>query len=153
MGRFNISHTRRNGISSAHENKTCKNTWIVLINPIHCSLTWSTIGAGSLGGSAAGFEFVWSCLGEEVTAAIKQTNKNIYIYTMPYKIQPIRMQESRCIFVSIPPNFPIDHYNSTVSTVRCDSRQFLSTVVWAIWATSEPNFSLGFNFEVKNYYS
>ena len=34
---------------------------------------------------------------------------------MSYKIQPIRTQESRCIFVSIPPNFPIDHCNSSVS--------------------------------------
>ena len=36
---------------------------------------------------------------------------------MPLKIQPIRIQESRCISVSIPPNLylPIDQCNSTVS--------------------------------------
>ena len=34
---------------------------------------------------------------------------------MPQKIQPIRMHESRCIFVIIPRNLPIDHCNSTVS--------------------------------------
>ena len=36
-------------------------------------------------------------------------------YTMPQKIQPIRMQESHFIFISIPPNLPIDQCNSTVS--------------------------------------
>ena len=42
-------------------------------------------------------------------------NGIIVNYTMPQKIQPIRMQESSCIFVSIPPNFPIDLCNSKVS--------------------------------------
>ena len=32
------------------------------------------------------------------------------IYTVPQKIQPIRMQENRCIFVGIPPNLPIVHH-------------------------------------------
>ena len=65
---------------------------------------------------------------------------NIFITCHAWKIQPIRMQERRCIFASIPPNLPI---------VRWDSRQFLSTVVWAFWAMSEPNFSLGFDLRSK----
>ena len=41
-------------------------------------------------------------------------------YTMPYKIQPIRMQESRCVFIRIPPNRPIvyridcDYFNHVI---------------------------------------
>lgn len=31
------------------------------------------------------------------------------IYTMPQKIKPIRIQESRCIFDGITPNLPIVH--------------------------------------------
>ena len=46
------------------------------------------------------------------------------LYTMTWKIQPIRMQESRCMFVSIPQNLPIDQCHSTVSHPAFPSGHF-----------------------------
>ena len=44
------------------------------LNHYNYILTWS-IGECSLGGSGTGFEFVWSCLGDDATAGMNKNNK------------------------------------------------------------------------------
>ena len=78
---------------------------------------------------------LFSMTGRWFTCYIHDPFQSVRVYTMPYKIQPIRMQESRCQFISIPLNLPIDHCNSTpnlyhTQPVHC---ALLATVFSMAW--------------------
>ena len=84
--------------------------------------------------------FHWRLLDMKLVIANSYPTHAYGIIVNKYSTQPsLRSLQFNCTT----PNLPIVHWVS---------RQFLSTVVWGSWAMSEPKFSLGFNFEVKNYY-